>query len=59
MERYVKATALLPDYVIEELKRKTGEKTNKEALAKAIYHYVGCIDAKKELMQKEKARVRE
>ncbi|HID42387.1 MAG TPA: hypothetical protein EYP30_01195 [Archaeoglobaceae archaeon] len=53
IDRYIKATTLLPDYIIEELKKKTGEKTNKEALAKAIYHYMGCIDLKTELKREE------
>jgi hypothetical protein len=56
VKRYVKATALLPDYILEELKKKTGEDTNKEALAKAIYHYVNCVNP--EGMKKIKTGIR-
>lgn len=59
MERYIKATTLLPDFIIEELKKKTGEKTNKEALAKAIYHYMRCVDIKNEVKGKKEITISE
>jgi len=48
MEKLVTVTTRIPDEMLEELKRKTGEDTNKEALAKAIYHYIVCPEAEKE-----------
>uniref|UniRef100_A0A7C4S567 Uncharacterized protein n=1 Tax=Geoglobus ahangari TaxID=113653 RepID=A0A7C4S567_9EURY len=42
MTRIVHAQTVLPEEVLEELKRKTGEMTTKDALAKAVEHYLIC-----------------
>ncbi|GEM_PF-450334 len=42
MERILIVQTKLSEDVIEELKRKTGERTIKDALAKAVYHYLSC-----------------
>lgn len=39
---YKTATTKLPEEKLVELKKKTEENTNKEALNKAIYHYLSC-----------------
>ncbi|MFO7966177.1 MAG: DUF5371 family protein [Archaeoglobaceae archaeon] len=39
---YKTASTTLPEDKLKELKKKTGESTNKECLAKAIYHYLSC-----------------
>jgi len=56
MERLVTVTTRIPRDVLEKLKKKTGEKTNKEALAKAIYHYILCTEVKKEKEIPEKKK---
>lgn len=45
----------IPEEALKELKRKSGESTNKEALSEAIEHYINCcmieeecVDTKKE-----------
>ncbi|MHC1624459.1 MAG: DUF5371 family protein [Methermicoccaceae archaeon] len=61
MERIVHVQTVLPEDVLEELKKKTGEKTTKDALIKAIEHYLECqyieedeLDGKlKELLRKK------
>ncbi|AEA47453.1 hypothetical protein Arcve_1450 [Archaeoglobus veneficus SNP6] len=42
VEKLVIVQTKLPEDVLAELKKKTGEKTTKEALAKAIDHYLEC-----------------
>jgi len=42
LTRIVHAQTVLPEEVLEELKRKTGEMTTKDALAKAVEHYLIC-----------------
>ena len=42
MGRLVIVQTKLPEDVLIELKKKTKEETTKEALAKAIYHYLEC-----------------
>ncbi len=39
---YKTASTTLPEEKLAELKKKTGEDTNKESLAKAVYHYLAC-----------------
>lgn len=39
---YKTTSTTLPEEKLAELKKKTGEKTNKESLAKAVYHYLSC-----------------
>ena len=56
MERLVTVTTRIPEDVLKMLKKKTGEKTNKEALAKAIYHYIICTEVKEVQNTREKKR---
>ncbi len=42
MDKYVIAQTELPEDKIKELKKKTGEKTVKDAIAKAVEHYIIC-----------------
>jgi len=42
LAKIVHAQTVLPEDVLEELKRKTGEMTTKDALAKAVEHYLTC-----------------
>ena len=42
MMKIVHAQTVLPEEELEELKRKTGEKATKDAIAKAIEHYLQC-----------------
>ncbi len=46
MERLVIVQTKLPEDVLAELKKKTGEKTTKEALAKAVDHFLECSHVK-------------
>lgn len=48
MEKIIVLQIKLPKDVLEELKKKTGEATTKEALSKAINHYINCFMAEKE-----------
>ena len=56
MSKIIIGTTKLPEDVIEELKKKTGEKTIKDALAKAIDHYLMCFKTKE--MEKESKKVK-
>ena len=56
MEKIIIVQTKLPEDILEELKKKTGESTTKEALSKAINHYINCFMAEKE--QKNVRRVR-
>lgn len=56
VEKIIIVQTKLPEGILEELKKKTGESTTKEALAKAINHYINCFMAEKE--QKSVRRVR-
>jgi len=40
--KIVYAQTVLTDDILEELKKKTGEKNVKDALAKAVEHYLSC-----------------
>ncbi len=42
MTKIVHAQTVLPEDVLEQLKKKTGESTTKDALAKAVEHYLKC-----------------
>jgi len=42
VEKYIIAQTKLPEDMLKRLKEKTGEKTTKDALAKAIEHYLMC-----------------
>ncbi|MFO7968380.1 MAG: DUF5371 family protein [Archaeoglobaceae archaeon] len=42
MVKIVHAQTVLDEKTLEELKQKTGEKTTKDAITKAIYHYITC-----------------
>ncbi len=46
--RLIHVQTVLTEDVLEELKRKTGEKTTKDALLKAIEHYLCCPYAERE-----------
>ncbi len=39
---YKTVSTTLPEEKLAELKKKTGESTNKESLTKAVYHYLSC-----------------
>jgi hypothetical protein len=56
IEKLVTVTTKIPEDILEELKKKTGENTNKEALAKAIYHYILCYEAGKGEIKYEKPK---
>jgi hypothetical protein len=58
MERYVIVQTQLSDETIKRLKEVTGENTVKEALAKAIMHYIGCDKAKTHVGEIKKAKRR-
>lgn len=36
--------SVLPEKDIIELKMKTGESSTKEAISKAVYHYLECVE---------------
>ncbi|MFP3908660.1 MAG: DUF5371 family protein [Archaeoglobaceae archaeon] len=42
MKKFVNTTTELPEDVLQELKEKSGETSTKEALFKAICHYLYC-----------------
>lgn len=43
MGRFITATTSLTESDLEELKRKTGKSSNKEALGTAVAHYISCF----------------
>ncbi|RLI72598.1 hypothetical protein DRO97_08750 [Archaeoglobales archaeon] len=45
MVRFKIVQVVLEEEVIKELKEKTGEKTTKDALLKAVLHYLDCPEA--------------
>lgn len=49
VERYLIVETKLPSSILDELKVKTGEKTVRDALSKAIYHYLECFTPKIEI----------
>jgi len=52
MTKIVHAQTVLPENVLEELKRKTGESATKDAIAKAVEHYLICPYTHEELLEK-------
>jgi len=58
VEKIIIVQTKLPEDVLEELKKKTGEATTKEALAKAINHYIQCFVAEKEQRPIKRAKRR-
>jgi hypothetical protein len=58
VEKIIIVQTKLPEDVLDELKQKTGEATTKEALAKAINHYINCFMAEKEQKNVRKVRKR-
>ena len=42
MTKIVHAQTVLPEDVLKELKKKTGQSTTKDALAVAVEHYLEC-----------------
>lgn len=42
MKKIVHVQSVLPYDITKALKLKTGESSNKEALSKAIYHFLNC-----------------
>ena len=53
MVKIVHAQTVLPDYVLEELKKKTGESATKDAIAKAVEHYLVCPYTHEEPLEKK------
>lgn len=58
MKRFVYVNVELQDNKIQELKKKTGESTTKEALSKAINHSVNCFMSEKDENRTYKAKKR-
>jgi hypothetical protein len=56
VERYIIAQTQLPEDTIQKLKEKTGESTIKDALAKAIEHYLMCVYVEPPKKEKYKKR---
>lgn len=52
MVKIVHAQTVLPENVLEELKRKTGETATKDAIAKAVEHYLMCPYTHEEPLEK-------
>lgn len=46
--KIVHVQSVLPQEDVEALKEKTGELSIKEAISKAVYHYLNCKDCKEE-----------
>uniref|UniRef100_A0A7J2TJ11 DUF5371 domain-containing protein n=1 Tax=Archaeoglobus fulgidus TaxID=2234 RepID=A0A7J2TJ11_ARCFL len=53
MVKIVHAQTVLPENVLEELKKKTGEVATKDALAKAVEHYLVCPYTHEEPFEKK------
>jgi len=53
MVKIVHAQTVLPEDTLKELKRKTGESTTKDAIAKAIEHYLKCPYTDEEPLEKK------
>ncbi|MEM0021985.1 MAG: DUF5371 family protein [Archaeoglobaceae archaeon] len=52
MTKIVHAQTVLPENVLEELKKKTGETATKDAIAKAVEHYLICPYTHQEPLEK-------
>ncbi len=53
MTKIVHAQTVLPEEVLKELKKKTGESATKDALAKAVEHYLKCPYTHEEPLEKK------
>ncbi|MCC6027987.1 MAG: DUF5371 domain-containing protein [Archaeoglobus sp.] len=53
MVKIVHAQTVLPENVLEELKKKTGEPATKDAIAKAVEHYLVCPYTHEEPLKKK------
>ncbi|NHW23319.1 MAG: DUF5371 domain-containing protein [Archaeoglobales archaeon] len=53
MAKIVHAQTVLPEEVLEELKKKTGETATKDAIAKAVEHYLECPYTHEEPFEKK------
>ena len=53
MAKIVHAQTVLPEEVLEELKKKTGENATKDAIAKAVEHYLVCPYTHEEPFEKK------
>jgi len=53
MTKIVHAQTVLPENVLEELKKKTGENATKDAIAKAVEHYLSCPYTHEEPFEKK------
>lgn len=53
MTKIVHAQTVLPENVLEELKKKTGEAATKDAIAKAVEHYLICPYTHQEPLEKK------
>ncbi|MEM0302854.1 MAG: DUF5371 family protein [Archaeoglobaceae archaeon] len=53
MAKIVHAQTVLPEDVLEELKKKTGENATKDAIAKAVEHYLACPYTHQEPFEKK------
>jgi hypothetical protein len=53
MVKIVHAQTVLPESVLEELKKKTGEGATKDAIAKAVDHYLMCPYTHEEPLEKK------
>jgi len=53
MVKIVHAQTVLPESVLEELKKKTGESATKDAIAKAVEHYLMCPYTHEEPLEKK------
>lgn len=56
MNRFTIARISIFESDLEELKKKTGESTNREAINKAINHYIYCPFRDKEIKHSEKKK---
>ncbi len=52
MVKIVHAQTVLPEDVLRELKKKTGESATKDALAKAVEHYLKCPYTHEDTLEK-------
>lgn len=53
MVKIVHAQTVLPESVLDELKKKTGESATKDAIAKAVEHYLMCPYTHEEPLEKK------
>jgi len=56
VERYIIVQTKLPEDTLKKLKEKSGEKTTKEALARAVEHYINCthVEPPKKIIRKRR-----